>query len=170
MTSKAQSRLKVVLYILVLLLAELVQTSVFGTLKLGVIPCVMPVAVACISVCEGAENGCVFGLLGGCLWAWSDQTGYYGVWCILALTAAGVLAGLITERVLLKGLKTALVLSGGALLLTEGLYAVTSAFSGRIPPSALITTFLPGALIALILCLGFFPLTDRISRIGGLHG
>ena len=170
MSSKMLYRLKMALYVLILILAELVQTSVFGSLRLGIIPCVMPVAVSCISVREGAENGGIFGLAGGCLWAWSTHLSYYGAWCILALTAGGVLAGLIIERFLLQGIKTALTISAGAVLMTEGLYTIFSVFSRTVPFSSIFTTFVPGALISMILCLLFYPMTLAISRIGGTHG
>ena len=119
MSNKMFARLKMACYVLILILAELIQTSVFGSLRLGIVPCVMPVAVSCISVREGAENGGIFGLAGGCLWAWSTQLSYYGVWCILFLTAMGVFAGLVTERFLLPGLQTALAVTAGVLLMTE---------------------------------------------------
>ena len=170
MTSKTQFRIKMALYVVVLILAELIQTSVFGTMSLGLVPSVMPVAVSCISVREGAERGSIFGLIGGCLWAWSTRLSFYGAWCILLLTGIGITAGLITDRFLLQGIKTALSISAGALLLTDGLYTLYGIFAGTIPIYALITVFLPCTLISLILCLLFYPLTAYISRIGGSHG
>lgn len=170
MSSKTLFRVKMALYVLVLILAELLQTSVFGSLKLGLVPSVMPVAVVCISIVEGSQRGCIFGLVGGCLWAWSTELSYYGAWCIVCLTVIGTLAGMVTERFLLRGIKTALCISAPALLLTEGLYLVTSVISGRVPFYAFFTIFLPEAVIALLLCLLFYPLTAYISRIGGFHG
>lgn len=170
MTGKTQLRIKMALYVVVLILAELIQTSVFGTMSLGLVPSVMPVAVACISIREGAERGSIFGLIGGCLWAWSTGLSFYGAWCILLLTGVGLAAGLITERFLLQGIKTALSISAGALLLTDGLYTLYGIFTGVIPLYALITVFLPCTLISLILCLIFYPLTTYISQIGGSHG
>ncbi len=170
MSNKMFTRLKMALYVLILILAELIQTSVFGSLRLGIIPCVMPVAVSCISVREGAENGGIFGLAGGCLWAWSTHLSYYGAWCIVAMTAVGVLAGLVVERFLLQGIKTALTISAGAVILTDGLYTLFSLFSRIAPFYSIFTTFLPGAVISMILCLLFYPLTLAVSRIGGSHG
>lgn len=170
MSVQAKNRIKLALYVLTMVLAELVQTSVFGGLRLGVIPCVIPVAVACVSVFEGAENGGVFGLVGGCLWAWSTQMSYYGVWCILAMTLLGVLAGLVTERFLLRGLPTALCVSAAGLVLTDGLYTLARLIAGRLPAGALWSTLLPECLISLALCLVFYPLTAAIARIGGSHG
>ena len=114
MTSKTQFRIKMALYAVILIVAELLQTSVFGSMSFGLVPSVMPVAVSCISVCEGAERGSIFGLAGGCLWAWSTRLTFYGAWCILLLTATGILAGIITDRYLLQGIKTALSISAGA--------------------------------------------------------
>jgi len=170
MTSKTQFRIKMALYAVILIVAELLQTSVFGSMSFGLVPSVMPVAVSCISVCEGAERGSIFGLAGGCLWAWSTRLTFYGAWCILLLTATGILAGIITDRYLLQGIKTALSISAGALLLTDGLYTIYGIFSGTIPPYVFFTVFLPEALIALVLCLVIYPITAHISRIGGFHG
>ena len=170
MSSKTQFRVKMALYAAVLILAELLQTSVFGQLDLGVVPCVMPVAVACISIFEGSERGCVFGLAGGCLWAWSTSLTMYGAWCIVTLPAIGFLAGLVTERFLLRGLKTALSISAGAVVLTDGLLVLTRIFSGRMPFSALVTNFVPECLLSLVLCLLIYAIAAQISQIGGFHG
>lgn len=170
MSSKTQFRVKMALYAAVLILAELLQTSVFGGLSLGIVPCVMPVAVVCISLFEGAQRGSVFGLAGGCLWAWSTALSMYGAWCIVILTVTGALAGLITERFLLRGVKTALCISAAALLLTDGLYVLVGAVSGRIPLNAFVTIFIPECLLSLLLCLLFYWITAQISRIGGFHG
>jgi cell shape-determining protein MreD len=158
------------LYVLVLLLAELLQTSVFGGLHLGLTPCVMPAAVACISLFEGSQRGCIFGLVGGCIWAWSTQLSYYGAYVIVMLTLIGTIAGLVTERFLLRGIKTALAITVPAMLLTEGIYLLALVLLGQVPASAFLTVLLPEVLIALILCLALYPLTAKISQIGGFHG
>lgn len=170
MSSKTQFRIKMALYAAVLILAELLQTAVFGALNLGIVPCVMPVAVACIGIFEGAERGCIFGFAGGCLWAWSTALSMYGAWCIVCLPVIGFLAGLITERFLLRGPKTALSISAGALVLTDGLYVIFQIGFGRIPFGALGTIFVPECIVSLVLCLLIYPLTAQISRIGGFHG
>lgn len=170
MSSKNRIRIRMALYVLVLVLAELIQTAVFGSLHLGIVPCVMPVAVACISVFEGAEKGSIFGLVGGCIWAWSRELSYYGAWCIVALTLVGILAGIVTERFLLQGIKTALTISAVALVITEGFFTISNIASGQIPFSSLFSTFVPASVIALLFCFAFYPLAAQISRIGGTHG
>lgn len=170
MSSKAQFRIKMALYALVLILAELIQTAVFGELELGFAPSIMPVAVSCIALFEGAERGGIFGLAGGCLWAWSTALSMYGAWVIVILTAVGVLAGFITERFLLRGVQTALCISAGALVLTDGLRVLAAIFAGRMPGRALYMLFLPQNVVALLFCFLFYGIVSQISRIGGLHG
>ncbi len=170
MSTKTLFRLKMALYAAVLLLAELLQTAVFGSLSLGLVPCVMPLAVVCIALFEGGEKGCIFGLVGGCLWAWGTSLSYYGAICIVLLCAIGTATGLITERYLLRGLPTALCTGAAALLLTDGLYVLEEIISGRIPGKAFFTLFIPECLLSLVLGLLFYAMIAQISRIGGTHG
>lgn len=170
MSGKAIVRIKTVLYAAVLVLAELLQTSVFGELSLPYAPCAMPLAVACIALFEGAEKGVIYGLAGGCLWAWSSALSYYGAWCIVALAFVGAVSGMITERFLLRGLKTALCMAVGAILVTEGVYVLVRSFAGTLPAGAFFTYFLPEFLLSMMLCLLFYAVVSLISRIGGSHG
>lgn len=170
MTSKTRFRIRMALYAAVLILAELLQTSIFGGLRLQLAPCIMPVAVISISLFEGTERGCVFGLAGGCLWAWSTALSMYGAWCIVSLTAISILAGLITQRFLLRGIKTALSISAAALLLTDGLYVLQHVLSHRLPTGAVLTVFLPSFLISMCFCPLFYAISAQISRIGGSYG
>lgn len=170
MSTKTLFRLKMALYAAVLLLAELFQTAVFGGLPLGLVPCVMPLAVVCIALFEGAEKGCIFGLAGGCLWAWGTALSRYGALCIVLLCVIGTATGLITERYLLRGLPTALCTGAAALFLTDGLYVIEEIIAGRIPGKAFFTLFLPECLLSLVLGLLFYAMIAQISRIGGSHG
>lgn len=170
MSTKTLFRLKMALYAAVLLFAELLQTAVFGGLRLGLVPCVMPLAVVCIALFEGGEKGAIFGLAGGCLWAWGTALSMYGAFCIVILTVVGTLTGLITERYLLRGLPTALCMGAAALLLTDGLYVLTQASSGHIPAKVFFTLFVPECLLSLALGLLIYAMIAQISRIGGSHG
>lgn len=170
MSTKTLFRLKMALYAAVLLLAELLQTAVFGSLRLGLVPCMMPLAVVCIALFEGSEKGCIFGFAGGCLWAWGTALSMYGAFCIVILTVIGALTGMITERYLLRGVPTALCTGAAALLLTDGLYVIEEVVSGRIPALAIFTLFIPECLLSLALGLLFYAMTAHISRIGGSHG
>lgn len=170
MSTKTLFRLKMALYGAVLLLAELLQTAVFGGLPLGLVPCVMPLAVVCIALFEGGEKGCIFGLAGGCLWAWGTSLSRYGAICIVLLCVIGTATGLITERYLLRGLPTALCAGAVALFLTDGLFVIEEVISGHIPGKAFFTLFIPECLLSLALGLLFYAITAQISRIGGSHG
>lgn len=170
MANKTLFRLKMILYAAALLLAELLQTAVFGGLPLGIVPCVMPVAVVCIAMFEGGERGAVFGLAGGCLWAWGTALSMYGAFCIVILAVTGAATGLITERYLLQGVPTALCISTVSLLLTDGLYVLFQAVYGNIPGRAFFTLFIPECLLSLALGLIFYAIAAQISRIGGSHG
>ncbi len=170
MANKAHLYLKMTLYVMLLILAELMQTSVFGNLDFRLTPSVMPIAVACIGLFEGSQRGCILGLVGGCLWAWSTQLSYYGAWCIVILTVIGTMAGLVTELYLLRGIQTTLCLCAIAMLLTEGMYLLMGILGGSIPLYALFNTFLPETVISLLCCLFFYPLTAYVAKIGGTHG
>ena len=168
MSSKTRFRVKMALYGLLLVLSQLLETTLFG--RFGLVPSLIPVTVAGISMFEGAQRGCIFGLVGGCIAAWSTELSIYGAWCIVSLTMIGALAGLVTERFFLRGVKTALCIGGPALVLTEGVYALTAIFTGQLPPVALLTAFLPDVLLALAFGLVLYPLMARVSQIGGFHG
>ncbi len=170
MSEKIQFRAKMVLYGMVLLLALLLDNAAFSALSLRYRPYVMPIAVACIGLWQGAEKGSAFGLIGGCLWAWSSALSMYGVWQIVTLPVVGLAAGIMSDRFLLQSWKTIFNISVPALFLTEGLYVIFLSISGRLPPETLITHFLPECLISLAFCGVFYPMTRYISRIGGFHG
>ena len=73
MSTKMTFRVKMALYGVVLLVAMLLDGAVFGALNLRYSPSVMPIAVACVGLCESTERGILFGLIGGCLCAWSTS-------------------------------------------------------------------------------------------------
>ena len=170
MSEKTQNRIKMTLYVVVLLLALLFEEAVFGAMHLSFMPCVMPVAVVSIALWEGMERGCIFGLVAGCLRAWSTSLSMYGAWAIVALTLTGAAAGLLTERYLLNGWKTVFSISAPAILLLDGIYVIAGVISGTLPVGAFFNQFVPACLISLFFCCLFFPLTQAVSRIGGFHG
>lgn len=170
MSGKTQTRIKLALYAFVLLAALLMDSAAFSALHPRFTPCVLPIAVACIGLWEGADRGIIFGIIGGCLWAWSNQLSMYGAWRILVLTATGFASGILSERFLLQSWKTIFSISAVALFLSDGLYTVFLSLSGTLSPGAFFNNFLPMCLISLIFCVVFYPVTQYISRIGGFHG
>ena len=101
MSSKMRFRMKMALYVVALFAAMLLDEAVFGAMNLRYRPCVMPIAVACIGLWEGIEKGSIFGLVGGCLWAWSGPLSLMGAWHIVALTLVGFASALLAQRFLL---------------------------------------------------------------------
>lgn len=170
MSGKTQFRIKMALYGAVLLAAMLLDGAVFGALELRYPPCVMPIAVACVGLWEGTERGAILGLIGGCLWAWSDRLTMHGAWYIVVLTVVGLAAGLLSERFLLQSWKTALSVSAPAVFFTDGVYSIFLSLNDVLPAGAFFNEFLPRWLISLAFCGVFFPATRAISRIGGFHG
>ena len=143
MSSKMRFRMKMALYVVVLFAAMLLDEAVFGAMNLRYRPCVMPIAVACIGLWEGIEKGSIFGLVGGCLWAWSGPLSLMGAWHIVALTLVGFASGLLAQRFLLQSWKTIFSISIPALLLTEGVYVVALTARGVLPGSVIITDLVP---------------------------
>ena len=170
MSSKMRFRMKMALYAVVLFAALLLDEAVFSAMNLRYRPCVMPIAAACIGLWEGVEKGSIFGLVGGCLWAWSGPLGLMGAWHIVALTLVGFASGLLAQRFLLQSWKTIFSISIPALLLTEGVYLVALIAQGILPASVLITDLAPECLLSAAVCVVFYPITQYISRIGGFHG
>lgn len=170
MSQKAQSRIKYTLYGAIILLAYLLEDAAFSPLNILWTPLIMPIAVTAIGLCEDQEMGGIYGLAAGLLWAISTDFNMYGAWRILALTIAGTAGGMLSQRYLLKGLKTLILLSIPALILSDGVYVIFRSFGGSLPPAAFFTLFLPQCLISLVFCLILYPMTGYVSRIGGFHG
>lgn len=170
MSSKMQYRMKMALYAVVLLAALMLDEAVFGALKLRYKPCVMPMAVACIGLWEGVERGSIFGLVGGCLWAWSGALSLLGAWHIVSLTMVGMATGLLAQRFLMQSWGTIFSVSIPVLLLTQGVYVLAQCSSGALPVSIWITDFVPECILSALFLAVLYPITRYISRIGGFHG
>jgi hypothetical protein len=170
MSTKNQARLRVALYVAVLLGAMLLDSAAFGAMHLTYVPCVMPVAVCCIGLWVGMEQGCTYGLVGGLLWALSGALSMYSAWRVLVLTLVGLLSGLLAQQFLLQGWKTALSFSLPAVFLCDGLYVLFLSATGTLPAGTLFSHFVPACIISLVFCGIFYPITRFISRIGGFHG
>lgn len=170
MSQKAHSRIKYTLYAAIVLLSYLLEDAAFSPLNILWTPLIMPIAVTAIGICEDQEKGGIYGLAAGLLWAISTDFNMYGAWRILALTITGIAGGMLSQRYLLKGLKTLILLSIPALVLSDGVYVIFRSVGGSLPGFAFFTLFLPQCLISLIFCLIIYPMTGYVSRIGGFHG
>ncbi len=99
MREKYRKLLMWALYGLLLLAVMVLQDVVFGrTRYFGTKLCLIPVAVACISMHGGAEEGGVFGLAAGTFWCLSGGDG--GGMLILLCTVCALAAGYLCDRYL----------------------------------------------------------------------
>ncbi|MBQ6540662.1 MAG: rod shape-determining protein MreD [Oscillospiraceae bacterium] len=111
--------IKYAAYGLLVFLAYVLQTTVFTRLKIfGTMPVLLPVAAAVIAVFEGGEAGAAYGLACGilCDLAFNQAT----VAMTMVLTVVGAAVGILSDRLLEKGIITCLMCSLGALVITAG--------------------------------------------------
>lgn len=93
------------LYALLLLAVAVIQGVIFGRARyFGTKLSLIPVAVACIAMHGGAEDGGVFGLAAGLFWCLSggDGGGVLIILCTLCALAAGYLCDRYLNRNLLS--------------------------------------------------------------------
>ena len=136
------------LYAALLVFLSALQSVLFGKTRIfGTKLCLIPVAIACIAMHCGAENGALFGLAAGLFWCFCGADG--GALLILSATLAALGTGLLCERWLMKNFVSALILSAGSLLLTQGLLLAFKAYLGQAGGEA-IPVLLLQALVSLL--------------------
>ena len=110
--------LKWVLYSLVCVAGLVLQDSMLARVRLfGGCFDVTPALIILICVLEGSEVGSVFALLGSMVYVFSG-TGQ-GLYCIILLTTAAVLAVTFRQGYLRRSAASDLICTGGAMLLYE---------------------------------------------------
>ena len=163
-TRRLFSVLRWALYALVFLLAMMVQTVVLSRGIHGFFVSCVPLAVACVSMQEGAEGGGAFALAAASLWCLSGAD--YGSAQIVTLTVAGVLCGGLCQVVLTKKLLPAAGLCAMTLLLCDGTCFLLRLYLGAAGGAQAAAYLLPS--LGISLC--FFPLfyvpAHFIARIG----
>lgn len=118
------------LYGLLLLAVLVLQDVVFGRARyFGTKLSLLPVAVACIAMHGGAENGGAFGLAAGLLWCLSGGDG--GGLLILLCTLCALCAGYLCDRYLNRNALSALMMSLLSLLITQTLLFLFKRFVGQ---------------------------------------
>ena len=153
--------LKWVLYSLTCVAGLVLQDSMLAQLRLfGGCFDVTPALIILICVLEGSENGSVFALLASMVYVFSG-TGQ-GLYCIVLLTAAAVLAVAFRQSYLRRSAGSDLICTGGAMvlyelsLLTVGVLQGLT-YRGRWPVfvlTAIISTLAAGAVYALLKHIG----------------
>ena len=119
------------LYALLMLTVFVIQGVVFGrTRYFGTKLSLLPVALACIAMHAGAENGGVFGLAAGTFWCLSGGDGA-GL-LILLCTLCAVAVGYLCDRYLVRQLLSALLMSLLALVFCQTVLFLLQCYLGTI--------------------------------------
>ena len=118
MRDKYRNALMWALYGLLFLLVIVIQTVIFGRVRFyGVKLALLPVALACISMHTGAENGALFGLFCGLFWCFAGADG--GALHIPLFCLAGAFTGFLCDRILTRSIVSAMLMSLLALFLCQ---------------------------------------------------
>lgn len=119
MNQRTRTYLMWVFFSLLYLLVMLVQTTLFGRMRLlGVKLNLMPMVIVCIAMQVGHEAGGLFGLIAGFCWyaAGADDAAL----AMVSYTVFGILAGWLCDNLFRRRFLPAAFLSFSAVLLHEG--------------------------------------------------
>ena len=118
MREKYQNALMWALYTVLFLFAVIVQTVIFGHARfLDVKLAILPVVIACTAMFNGAENSALFGLGCGIFWCFAGADG--GALHIPLFCLSGAVVGYICDRLLVRSLVSALLVSLLALFVCQ---------------------------------------------------
>lgn len=132
--TRRMTTLKWVFYALWTLVFLLVQQLVFPYLRIaGVHPFILPSLAAIAASFEGKREGPVYALVLG-LVCDTLFTGAFPCFYAVVLTLSALLAGQAARRLIMPGAVCSLVVSAGALLLTDLFNAVAFTYSHGTPP------------------------------------
>jgi len=164
MRDKYKNALMWALYALLFLLVMLLQTVVFGRVRFwGAKVSLIPVAVACVAMLNGAENGGAFGLAAGAVWCLSGGDG--GGVTLMLLTGCALFCGWLCDRYLTRRLLSALMMSLLSLLVVQGALFAFKYYLGTVSVSAL--RLLPAQLlVSMLACPLFYWAAWGIRKAG----
>jgi len=151
-------------YGLFFLFILLLQTVVFGDLRLGGAKLsLLPVALICITVYNGHEAGGLFGLLAGFFWACAG--GQDGTLAMVTFTVCGIVAGWLCGTLFARRFFPAVFLSLGALVLHEGIFFLLQRWTAGadVPASWFSLSVLCSWPAVLVCC----PICKLIRKAGG---
>lgn len=132
--TRRMTTLKWVFYALWTLVFLLVQQLMFPYLRIaGVHPFILPSLAAIAASFEGKREGPVYALVLG-LVCDTLFTGAFPCFYAVVLTLSALLAGQAARRLIMPGAVCSLVVSAGALLLTDLFNAVAFTYSHGTPP------------------------------------
>lgn len=156
------------LYSLLLLLAILVQTVVFGNhTLLGTHPNFVPVVIVCVCLREGPERGGLFALLASLFWHMSgaDQ----GSVSIGVLTIVPVVGSLLTRDVLINRFVPGLIITLLALFLEQGIVFAMGVLFEDMAGILFFSDLIPCVLVSALAQPLVYWLVKRIEKIGDAY-
>lgn len=152
------------LYAALFLMAVVIQTVIFGKLRLfGVKLAIVPVCLACIAMQTGSENGALFGLVAGIFWMLSGADG--GVIYILLFPVCGAIAGYLCDRYLNRRFVSALLMCLLALSVTQIAHFLFRMFLGDLVWSNFLPVLVQIAL-SMLASPFLYPLAKLIRKAG----
>lgn len=156
------------LYCLLLLLAMMLQTVVFGSRTvLGTHPDLVPVVIVCVCLREGAERGGTFALLASLFWHLSGAE--QGSVCILVLTAVPVIGSLLCRAMLANRFVPCLIITLVTLFTEQAAMFLLKFFFEDMAGVLFVRELLPCVLVSLLAQPPVYWLVKRISKIGDAY-
>ena len=151
-----------VLHALLLMTVFMFQGMVFPYLPLsGLVPLILPVAVAGIAVYQGRGAGGVFGLAAGilCDVSLNEPVGLFTI----VLTFSGIAVGALTDTVLTRKFGSFFCCSAAVLAICAFVQLFPFLFFEGVPPYLLLSTALRQTLYSLVFT---FPLWFFVRSLG----
>lgn len=163
--TQRKTLLKWVLYGLMLLVLSVLQDVLFCRVRIfGATTELVPCGIFLICIAEGPERGSVFTLIAACLYLFSGTAaGYY---CIVFITAYGLLATCLRQAYLQKGFVAAMLCTAAAIVAYELSVFLMGLFLGMTNIGR-IGGFIITAIMTLIFAPILYPVVRSISNVGG---
>lgn len=132
----------------------------------GVLPTLLPLAVATVAVLEGAYAGTGFGMAVGLLWETTYPGGYGAL--VLGMAVGGMLSGALSQYALKRSFLGGLICSAGLLAALGGLRVSFALLNHTASLGALLAVALPELICSLIwLPLVWFLFHLVYRKVGG---
>lgn len=156
------------LYALLLLLAMMLQTVVFGGRTIfGTHPDLVPLVIVCVCLREGAERGGTFALLASLFWylAGAEQ----GSICIAVLTIVPVVGSLLCRAMLASRFVPCFVIALVTLFLEQTVMFALKYFFDGLAGIWFLRELLPCVAVSMLFQPPIYWLVGRIGKIGDAY-
>ena len=154
--------LKWALYALVLVVLSVLQDVLFSRMRIyGATTELVPCGIFMICLLLGGERGSVFSLVASFLYLFSGSAA--GNYCVVFLTGIAILTSLFRQAYLQRGFVTAMLCTGGAMLVYELLVYAIGLFLG-LTTAGTIGSFVLTAAFSFLAAPVLYPI---IKAIGG---